>query len=107
MELCCFVASYAPLLYDVVTTSPQAKLTEDISELTKAVAELDAAMAKATKLRQERGATVWSTVSGEYASLLSDYPDTITSFHRVYRTEHIESTRHHSIAVPAGDQSFE
>ena len=31
-------------------------LTEDISDLTKAVAELDAAMATATKLRQEEKA---------------------------------------------------
>ena len=33
-----------------------AKLSEDITDLTKAVAELDAAMAEATKLRQEEKA---------------------------------------------------
>merc|ERR1712060_721598 len=39
-----------------------AKLAEDISELTKAVAELNAAMAKATEMRQEEKATNTATV---------------------------------------------
>ena len=38
-------------------------MTEDIGDLTKAVAELDAAMAKATKLRQEEKAKNTETVS--------------------------------------------
>ncbi len=40
-----------------------AKLTEDITKLTKAVAELDAAMAKATKLRQEGKAKISETIA--------------------------------------------
>merc|ERR1719230_1977929 len=40
-----------------------AKLTEDIGELTKSVAELDAAMSKATKLRQEEKAKNTETIS--------------------------------------------
>merc|ERR1719293_142360 len=39
-----------------------AKLTEDIQELTEAVAALDAAMAKATKLRQEEKAKNMETI---------------------------------------------
>merc|ERR1711972_478198 len=38
------------------------KLTEDITELTKAVADLDAAMAKATEIRQEEKATNLATI---------------------------------------------
>ena len=38
-------------------------MTEDITELTKAVAELDAAMAKATKLRQEEKAKNTETIA--------------------------------------------
>merc|ERR1711933_512894 len=40
-----------------------AKLTEDISDLTKAGAELDAAMAKATTIRQEEKATNTRTIA--------------------------------------------
>ena len=40
-----------------------AKLTEDISELSKAVADLDAAMAEATKLRTAEKAKNTETIS--------------------------------------------
>merc|ERR1740133_497560 len=45
-----------------------AKLTEDITDLTKAVAELDAAMAKATSLRQEEKAKNTETISDSEAA---------------------------------------
>ena len=48
--------------------SPIAKLTEDITDLTKAVSELDAAVATATKLRQEEKAKNTETVSDAEAA---------------------------------------
>jgi chromosome segregation ATPase len=48
--------------------SSLAKLSEDITDLTKAVAELDAAMATATKLRQDEKATNTETISDAEAA---------------------------------------
>merc|ERR1719181_419821 len=48
--------------------SSLAKLSEDITDLTKAVGELDAAMDKATKLRQEEKATNSETITDAEAA---------------------------------------
>merc|ERR1719203_1044109 len=45
-----------------------AKLSEDIGELTTAVADLDAAMAKATKIRMEEKATNTATIKDSQAA---------------------------------------